>query len=84
MVAALPYLSSDQPCPLQELCCRCFQELMAVNADIVWLVLQQMVPPTLTTPTNPALKPFKFPTNPDSAKYITNITPLLSMTFKCV
>lgn len=82
-VAAMPYLSRDQPRPLQQAATHTFQRMILMDADIMWLLLQQMVPapPTAATPTHPSLQPYKFPTHPDSEKYVENVSPLLSQTF---
>lgn len=81
MHAALHYLSSEQPQGLQQLCSCAFRQFISVDADLVWLVLQQLVPSSLPTPTHPALKPFKFPEHPNSALFIANVQPLLHATF---
>lgn len=81
-MAAVSYLSTDQPPKLQHLSTQCFQSMIHVDPDTVWLVLQQVATPTMDTPINPPLKPFQFPLNPDSAKYISNIAPLLSLTLR--
>ena len=83
-VSASLYLSSDQPQPLQTLATRCFTKLISVDPDTVWLVLRQLAPPSpdLATPPGPALKPYRFPDNPESSKYVKNVEPLLLQTFK--
>lgn len=82
-LAALHYLHSDQPCLLQTTAVSCFKTLLSVNADIIWLVLQQLVPLTdMPLPPPPPLKPFKLATHKDSSKYAENVKPLLSLTFK--
>lgn len=80
-VAAMPYLSRDQPRPLQAAASCTFQRMIQLDAHMMWLLLQQMVPPTAATPTHPSLKSYKFASHPDSDKYAENVSPLISQTF---
>lgn len=80
-MACVPYLSTDQPLHLQTLGSQSFRKLISIDPDTIWLLLSQMAPPTNTTPTHSALKPYVFPTNPDAEKYARNVEPLLLLTF---
>ena len=84
LVVVTLYLSSEQPRPLQTQSCQCIAKLITVDSDLVWLVLRQLVPPTpaLVTPASYFLKPYKFPDNPESAKYAENVEPLILLTFR--
>lgn len=82
-VAVMPYLSRDQPHPLQKAASNTFQHMIQLDPHVMWLLLQQMVPPppSAATPTHPTLKPYKFPSHPDSEKYVENVSPLIALTF---
>ena len=80
-VACIPYLGRDQPRPLQEAASGTFRHLIRLDPHCMWLLLQQVAPPTDATPTHPCLKPYKFPGHPDAAKYAENVAPLKSLTF---
>lgn len=76
-----PYLSSQQPRPLQESCVELFKTLYSVDADIVWFRLvclwfptPELVPP----PTSKDLEVHKLPGSCDEdSEYKKNVTEIL-------
>ena len=76
--SCIPYLHRDQPLGLQQTCQTCFKNLIAYDPDTIWLLLQQLCPELVATPTNEILKPYKFRSFPASDKYVDNVKVLLS------
>ncbi|XP_049775320.1 TELO2-interacting protein 1 homolog isoform X1 [Schistocerca cancellata] len=76
-----PYLSSQQPRPLQESCVELFMSLYLVDADIVWFSLvclwyptPELVPP----PTNKSLEVHKLPGScGEDSEYKKNVSHIL-------
>ena len=75
------YLASDQPDPLQQACLVCFQSLIDLDPDAMWLLLEQLKSEgEETTPPSPSLKPYKLPRCPDGDKYGNNVSILMHRT----
>ena len=79
--ACVPYLGSDQPDVLQQACQTCFQNLIDLDPDAMWLLLEQLRSEgSETTPTGPSLKSYKLPSCPDRDKYRNNVNTLIDRT----
>ena len=79
--ACAPYLASDQPDILQQACLTCFQNLIDLDPDTMWLLLEQLRSEGGgTTPPSSALKPYKLPSCPDRDKYRDNVNILIHRT----
>ena len=79
--ACIPYLGSDQPDVLQQACQTCFQNLIDLDPDAMWLLLEQLRSEGgETTPPGPSLKLYKLPACPNSDKYRDNVDMLINRT----
>ncbi|XP_043946133.1 TELO2-interacting protein 1 homolog isoform X2 [Protopterus annectens] len=76
--AAVPYLSSRQPCKLQEASCRMFIHLMQIDPDAVWLFLNELYCSHSYEPPHASLHPVKLQGmgNPRN-EYTDNVSQLL-------
>ena len=80
---SLPYLSRDQPPGLQETCVNCFRKLISYDPDVMWLLLQQLCPRTVCTPTHSLLKQYAFRDHKESEMYADNVQGLLMFCSEC-
>ncbi len=75
--SSLLYLSADQPQGLQDTCLACFCNMIAYDSDVVWLLLQQLCPHTVLSPTHSTLKPYTFKQFITSDKFFVNVQKLI-------
>ena len=79
--ACVPYLGSNQPYVLQQACQTCFQNLIELDPDVMWLLLEQLRSDGCeTTPPDSALRPYRLPCCPNRDKYFDNVNVLINRT----
>ena len=75
------YLHDDQSQVLQEAARDVMEQLVKVDADMVWLILAQLSPSSVVQATiSPLLTPYKFPSHENDRKYSKNVQKLLPLT----
>ncbi len=77
--SCLPYLSAEQPQGLQDVCMTTFGNLIGYDPDIIWLLLQQVCPNTVTHPNNGILKQYYFGHGEKSDVFSSNVYNLLTL-----
>ena len=79
--AALHYLHSDQPDTLQQAGQACFRNLIDLDPDAMWLILEQLRSEgQQTTPPSPLLKPYIMLKCGEREKYLDNVNVLIKDT----
>lgn len=79
--ACAPYICNDQPDVLQQAGQTCFHNLIELDPDAVWLLLEQLRSDGCeTTPPDPALRPYRLPCSPNRDEYCDNVNVLINKT----
>ncbi|XP_048249152.1 TELO2-interacting protein 1 homolog isoform X1 [Haliotis rufescens] len=77
----LPYLSAQQPKPLQQASLTCFQHLIDLEPDVIWLRLSDLYTPDDPSPPGSEFRKVQFLTRPgERNEYSDNVALLLPLT----